>query len=159
GQLAVLVQRAYAVPADAVKAGKAVIAVRVFDMLSDGGFYGPGAAMKLAPKGDDAAKKISLEGDWKYKVEKAIEQPANVAPRPAGPEPANAPFLASNIYNAMVHPLVPYGIKGVIWYQGESNAGRAEQYRKLFPTMIRDWRTRWKQGEFPFLFVQLANFD
>jgi sialate O-acetylesterase len=57
----------------------------------------------------------------------------------------------------MIAPLVPYAIKGAIWYQGESNAGRAYQYRTLFPAMIKDWRTQWKQ-DFPFLFVQLANF-
>jgi sialate O-acetylesterase len=158
GALAVLVQRQYSVPAELVKAGKAVIAVRVFDMLSDGGFYGPAVSMKIAPKEDGAAKKIALDGQWKYKVEKAYEQPASIPPRPTGPTLENAPFLASNIYNAMVWPLVPYGIKGVIWYQGESNADRAEQYRKLFPSMIRDWRNQWGQGEFPFLFVQLANW-
>jgi sialate O-acetylesterase len=58
----------------------------------------------------------------------------------------------------MLAPLVPYAIKGVIWYQGESNAGRAYQYRRLFPTMIKNWRERWGQGDFPFLFVQLAAF-
>jgi sialate O-acetylesterase len=158
GQLAVLVQRKYTVPADLAKAGKAVIAVRVFDMMSDGGFYGPGVAMQLGAAADDAVKPISLEGEWKYKVEKAFDQPASVPPRPPQPAAANAPFLASNIYNAMVYPIIPYAIKGAIWYQGESNADRAEQYRKLFPTMIRDWRNQWKQGEFPFLFVQLANF-
>ena len=78
---------------------------------------------------------------------------------PSGrPRPSNAPQWASNIYNRIVYPLVPYAIKGVIWYQGESNADRAEQYRKLFPAMIRDWRAQWKQGDFPFLFVQLANY-
>jgi sialate O-acetylesterase len=58
----------------------------------------------------------------------------------------------------MIEPLIPYAIRGVIWYQGESNAGRAYQYRELFPRLIRDWRKRWNQGDFPFLFVQLANF-
>jgi sialate O-acetylesterase len=62
------------------------------------------------------------------------------------------------LYNAMIAPLVPYGIRGAIWYQGESNAGRAYQYRALLPTMIRDWRARWREGNFPFLIVQLANF-
>ena len=61
-----------------------------------------------------------------------------------------------DLYNAMIHPLVPYGIKGAIWYQGESNAGQAERYRKLFPAMIKSWREDWKQGDFPFFFVQLA---
>jgi sialate O-acetylesterase len=58
----------------------------------------------------------------------------------------------------MIAPLIPFAMRGVIWYQGESNAGRAEQYRALFPEMIRDWRAAWSMGEFPFLFVQLANF-
>ena len=159
GPLAVLVQRQYVIPAADVKAGKATLAVRVFDFMGDGGFYGPAMAMKIGVKGDQSIKPIELEGKWKFKVEKAIEQPAFVPPRPAEPPAAGAPFLASNIYNKMVYPLIPYAIKGAIWYQGESNAGRAEQYRKLFPAMIRDWRNQWKQGEFPFLFVQLANFD
>ena len=68
------------------------------------------------------------------------------------------PNQAAVLYNGMVHPLVPYGIRGAIWYQGESNVTRAEQYRKLFPAMIVDWRQRFGQGEFPFLFVQLAPF-
>jgi len=58
----------------------------------------------------------------------------------------------------MIAPLIPYGIQGAIWYQGESNAGRAYQYRELFPAMIKSWRKNWGQGDFPFLFVQLANF-
>lgn len=58
----------------------------------------------------------------------------------------------------MIAPLIPFGIKGAIWYQGESNAGRAYQYRKLFATMITDWRKAWGEGDFPFFFVQLANF-
>lgn len=63
------------------------------------------------------------------------------------------------MYNAMIHPLIPYALRGVIWYQGESNASRAWQYRKLFPDLIRDWRTRWGQGDFPFYYVQLAPLD
>jgi sialate O-acetylesterase len=64
----------------------------------------------------------------------------------------------TELYNGMIHPLLPYAIKGAIWYQGESNAGRAEQYRTLFPDMIRCWRRDWGQGDFPFLLVQLAPF-
>ena len=66
---------------------------------------------------------------------------------------------AGYLFNAMINPLLPYGIKGAIWYQGESNAGRAYQYRTLFPLMIQTWREVWGQGDFPFLFVQLANFN
>jgi sialate O-acetylesterase len=62
-----------------------------------------------------------------------------------------------SLYNGMVHPIIPFGIKGVIWYQGESNASRGYQYRKLFQSMIEDWRVRWELEYFPFLFVQLAN--
>ncbi|MEA2062919.1 MAG: sialate O-acetylesterase [Gemmatimonadota bacterium] len=64
----------------------------------------------------------------------------------------------SVLYNSMIAPLIPYAIRGVIWYQGESNAGRAAQYGKLFPSMIRNWRADWAQGDFPFLFQQLVNF-
>ncbi len=62
------------------------------------------------------------------------------------------------LFNGMINPLIPYGIKGAIWYQGEGNAGRAFQYRRVFSDMIKDWRAQWDQGDFPFLFVQLANF-
>lgn len=74
---------------------------------------------------------------------------------PAG---TTAPQRATGLYNAMIHPLIPYAIKGAIWYQGESNASRAHQYRTLFPAMIQNWRQDWAQGDFPFLFVQLAPF-
>jgi len=74
------------------------------------------------------------------------------------PNQANNPNRASVLYNGMIAPLQPMAIKGTIWYQGESNAGRAYQYRKLFPLMITDWRRRFGQGDFPFLFVQLPNF-
>jgi sialate O-acetylesterase len=65
----------------------------------------------------------------------------------------------SGLYNGMIAPLMPFAIKGVIWYQGESNAGQAYQYRTLFPAMIKNWRDDWKQGDFAFLFVQLAPWD
>lgn len=72
--------------------------------------------------------------------------------------PARLSFITPTyLYNGMIAPLAPYAIRGVIWYQGESNVGRAREYRKLFPAMIRNWRRAWRQGDFPFLFVQLAN--
>lgn len=80
-------------------------------------------------------------------------------PVPGVPQdPRTNPWRAGGLYNAMIAPVVPYGIKGAIWYQGESNANRAYQYRKLLPAMIKTWRDAWGQGEFPFLIVQLANF-
>ena len=81
---------------------------------------------------------------------------------PARPQLEGQPRLSrhhpSNLYNAMVAPLAGYGIRGAIWYQGESNAGRAYQYRKLMPALIKSWRDAWQQGDFPFYMVQLANF-
>ncbi len=70
--------------------------------------------------------------------------------------PLNNPNIPTVLYNGMIAPLIPYGIRGAIWYQGESNAGRAAEYRTLFPTMIQNWRHDWHEGDFPFLFVQLA---
>jgi sialate O-acetylesterase len=82
---------------------------------------------------------------------------AKAESKPA-PRAPGRPWMPAGLYNGMLAPILPYGIKGVIWYQGESNAGRAYQYRRLFPLMIRNWRADWGQGEFPFLFVQLAAF-
>ncbi|HEX6985465.1 MAG TPA: sialate O-acetylesterase, partial [Planctomycetaceae bacterium] len=76
----------------------------------------------------------------------------------AGKHGPKHPHHPAGLFNGMIAPVIPYAIKGAIWYQGESNAGRAYQYRELFPAMITDWRERWGQGDFPFLFVQLANF-
>jgi sialate O-acetylesterase len=88
----------------------------------------------------------------KEDVEKAK---AENKPAPKAP---NKPMAPSCLYNGMIAPVIPYGIKGAIWYQGESNAGNAKQYQTLFPEMIKNWRQDWGQGEFPFGFVQLANF-
>jgi sialate O-acetylesterase len=83
-----------------------------------------------------------------------------LTPRPAPPAywPGN-PNMPTVLYNAMIHPLVRMPIKGAIWYQGESNAVTAHEYRSLFPALIRDWRRAWGQGDFPFLYVQIANFS
>lgn len=72
--------------------------------------------------------------------------------------PGENPGMPTVLFNGMIAPIVPYGIKGAIWYQGESNAGNPKEYRVLFPAMISDWRTHWSEGDFPFLWVQLANF-
>jgi len=99
--------------------------------------------------------------DWLARAEAArtAGQPLPQPPPSAWPDdPRRNPWLAGGLYNGMIAPLVPYALAGAIWYQGESNAGRAYQYRRLFPALIQDWRRAWGQGEFPFLFVQLANF-
>ncbi len=95
---------------------------------------------------------------WKLAAEeaKSAGQPAPKAPSaPRGADDFGGPAC---LYNGMIAPLLPYTIRGATWYQGESNADRAAQYAKLFPTMIVSWRERWSEPEFPFLFVQLANF-
>ena len=87
-------------------------------------------------------------------------QPNPSSPQPKQPaEPDGGSGDPTTLYNGMVAPIIPYGIKGAIWYQGESNASQSKQYRTLFPAMIADWRARWKQGDFPFFFVQIAPFN
>lgn len=88
-------------------------------------------------------------------VEQAAKAKAAGTPAPRQP---NDPWRPTELYNSMIHPLIPFAIKGAIWYQGESNAGRAWQYRTLFADMIRNWRQDWGQGDFTFLTVQLAPF-
>jgi sialate O-acetylesterase len=103
-----------------------------------------------------------LENKKQYEqtAAKLKEEGKPVPPRPNFQDPVgpNHPYSPTGLYNGMILPIVPYGIRGAIWYQGESNAGRAYQYRTLFPAMIKNWQETWKQGDFPFLFVQLANF-
>ncbi|HEX5026146.1 MAG TPA: sialate O-acetylesterase [Agriterribacter sp.] len=138
-------KRSYDIPAGVLKAGENVIAVRVEDTGGGGGLYGDADGLSLTV----GAKMIALSGDWHFKVEKLIAGSTSIGPN-------SYPTL---LFNAMVNPLIPYAMAGVIWYQGESNAGRAYQYSKAFPLMINDWRSRWKQGDFPFYFVQLASFN
>ncbi len=136
-------KRSYVIPDGVLKVGKNNITVRVEDVGGSGGLYGSPNEMKIVTD----TKNIPLAGDWKYKIGVVVVNTT------LGPN--TYPTL---LYNGMINPLVPYGIKGAIWYQGEGNAGRAFQYRRVFSDMIKDWRTKWNQGDFPFLFVQLANF-
>ncbi len=96
---------------------------------------------------------------WVDQAVEARDQGRVAPPPPTAPTGPGFRDSPAALYNAMIAPLVPFGIRGVIWYQGESNAGNAAAYRVLFPAMIRGWRTAWKQGDFPFYFVQLANYD
>jgi sialate O-acetylesterase len=151
------VPRKYTVPGSLVRAGRNVIAVRVFDRAGEGGF-GRGGEFGIRPAAAGGeSQAISLRGPWEYKVELALEPKRpdwGTRPEPVGASNQNSPSV---LYNAMIAPLVPFAIRGAIWYQGESNAGRSYQYRTLFPIMIRDWRRAWGQV-FPFYFVQLANW-
>ena len=136
--------RAYTVPPEILQQGTNVIAIRVTDTGGDGGLRGAPEDYYIETDNQD----ISLAGPWKFK---------------RGNEPGSAPrplpvhHVPTALYNGMIAPLVPYTLQGTIWYQGESNASQAYEYRSLFRTMIQDWRSLW-QDEFTFLFVQLANF-
>ncbi len=99
-----------------------------------------------------------VHGRWKEAAARAKEEGRPLPEEPYPPLGPGHDHQPAGLYNAMVHPLVPFGIKGVIWYQGEANVGRARQYKTLFPLLIRSWRKAWGQGPFPFLFVQLAGF-
>ncbi|MFN8353009.1 MAG: sialate O-acetylesterase [Spirosomataceae bacterium] len=138
------IPRNYEVPASMLKEGRNVLAVRVVDGGGGGGIYGNNNDL-LVKSGDTS---IPLAGPWRYRIE-----------RYSASEAVSPNAYPTLLFNAMLNPLIPYAIKGAIWYQGESNAGRAYQYRKAFPMMIQDWRNHWQQGDFPFLFVQLANYN
>ncbi|HEY3416344.1 MAG TPA: sialate O-acetylesterase [Armatimonadota bacterium] len=95
---------------------------------------------------------------WMPEARAALNAGKPLPPYPPGDNRLNAYAQPGTLYNAMLLPLIPFAIRGVIWYQGESNTPRAEQYRTLLPALIRDWRAAWGQGDFPFLYVQLANY-
>jgi sialate O-acetylesterase len=113
---------------------------------------------KYDPEKVQAAYQKQLE-KWKAQSEKAKAQGKEQPRRPRAPrDPRAGQHRPANLYNGMLLSVRPFALRGTIWYQGESNAGRAYQYRHLFPTMINSWRLDWQQGDFPFYFVQLANF-
>lgn len=144
--------RGYTVPADLVRAGRNVIAIRVLDTGGAGGLAGEAEAMTLE-RPDVRGQGMRLDGPWQLRVGATLSS--------LGGWPRSAAFnqnSPTSLFNAMIAPLVPYAMRGAIWYQGESNRGRGEQYRRLFPTLIEDWRRRWGRGDFPFYFVQIAPF-
>ncbi len=143
------IQRSYKIPGSLVKAGSNTIAVRIFNECDDGGMLGPAKAMEI--EGKDA-RKISLADEWQFRIETKLPRVRASYPRVF--------CTPSYLYNAMIAPLIPFAIKGAIWYQGEQNTtpGGGREYRKLLPGMISAWREKWGQGDFPFCFVQLPNF-
>jgi sialate O-acetylesterase len=125
--------------------GENVIAIRTVEDWSNQTFIGEKNSFWL----DIGGNKISLEGTWRFT--NTLEPPL--------PEATRYEHEPGTLFNAMIHPIAGYTIKGAIWYQGESNVGQNQYYNELFEAMIEEWRRSWNQRDFPFLFVQLANFQ
>lgn len=141
-------ERAYKVPADLVKAGKALITVVVTDTGGEGGIYGDASKMYMECEGE----RKSLTGNWDYMVSSDFSK---FPPAPITIGSSNYPTV---LYNAMVNPLRNFPVKGCIWYQGCNNVGRADQYAVLFPQMVKGWRDAFNNPDMPFYFVQLAGY-
>lgn len=135
--------RNYAVPKGLLRDGFNTVVIRTVDTGVIGGFQDPKA---ISLEAGDA--RIPLT-NWRYRISVDLK---------AFPLPENQGGAAALLYNGMIAPLIPFAIKGALWYQGEANVGRAFQYRSSFPNMIRNWREDWHQGDFPFYFVQIAPF-
>jgi sialate O-acetylesterase len=148
--------RIYTVPSDVMKEGENTIVIKQLDGGGGSAVKGP---MLLESENGET---INIEGEWRALfygdikgrsiIKYGFEFQDQLKNRPELVNTAGPNELASSLYNGMIHPLIPYGIKGAIWYQGESNVGRADQYEKLFPAMINDWRKYWGY-DFPFYFV------
>ena len=141
--------RVYTIKGDLVKEGKTQVAIRIMDKSGNGGISGNDQSFYL--EGPDGSK-VSLAGQWKSKKD------ADYSSMPARPvNMYNEPYWSTVLYNSMIAPLVPYTIKGAIWYQGCSNEDRAYQYQDLMKLLIADWRDKWGY-DFPFYITQLANY-
>jgi sialate O-acetylesterase len=142
-------QRRYSVPAGLLKAGKNLFVIRVTNNAGKGGFVPDKPYYLFAGKDT-----VDLKGYWDYKVGQ-VNQPFRGGFSSGGIAAQNQPIA---LYNSMIAPIVGYTLKGFVWYQGESNTGRADEYAKLQPAMINDWRMKWNQPNAPFLYVQLPGF-
>lgn len=136
--------RIYNIPAGVLKEGKNNVTVRVISNSGRGGFV-EDKPYKIIVENDE----IDLTGDWKYKI--GAEMP------PAGSQ-TFFQYKPTGLYNGMIAPFKNYALKGFLWYQGESNTNRAQEYRNLLSDLINDWRTKWSNPQVPFIYAQLPNF-
>ncbi len=141
--------RSYPLPEASLKAGRNVLTLRVYDSGGGGGFMGEASDYVLLSA---SGKRKAIDRGWVAKKGFDMEV---IPTKPVDVFNPNQPTV---LYNAMIHPFLPLKFKGVIWYQGESNVGKAHQYQSLFPTLIQDWRNNFNNGDFPFYFVQIANY-
>jgi sialate O-acetylesterase len=143
--------RRYDLPSGLLREGKNIVVVKVTNTSGKGGFV-PDKPYFITAGGEN----IDLRGDWQYQVGQVF------SPVTSSNEGMRASISQQNeptgLYNTMVAPAVDYTVKGFLWYQGESNSGRADDYKSLLPALIYDWRMKWNQGVLPFLYVQLPNF-
>ena len=146
--------RAYPVPATLTADGELVVAVRAYSYKFAGGLTGPARAMRLTLAGDEFGASVPLAGDWQYQIEHDFGV-IELGMTEMGHGMHNSPCMC---FGNMIAPLLPLGLAGVIWYQGESNAGNPEAYRSLLQTLIMDWRRGIGQQALPFGIVQLAGY-
>ncbi|MEX0986263.1 MAG: sialate O-acetylesterase [Bacteroidales bacterium] len=140
-------QREYVVPGGVLKTGKNLLVIRVTNNSGKGGFV-PDKPYLIIASGDT----IDLKGYWQYKVGEVFSY-----------NKPNSTFISAQhqpttLYNGMIAPITRYTIRGILWYQGESNASNPQAYKKMLPNLISDWRSQWKLGDIPFLIAQLPNF-
>ena len=136
--------RTYNIPEGLLQSGRNQITVRVVNWGGRAGFV-KGYPLTLATQTDT----LDLRGSWRYQIG---------AKMPPLASSVVLQWIPTGLFNNMIAPLTNYKIKGVIWYQGEGNVSKAQEYVQLFPTLIQDWRKKWQDSDLPFLFVQLANF-
>jgi sialate O-acetylesterase len=147
--------RNYIVPREHVKPGENLLSVAVLNRKGPGGFCSGPSNMFIGSTSPNFAQLIRLAGTWQGKAATKIADIKQPFPEP----PVRNYKTITSMYNGMIAPLAPFGIKGALWYQGEANGPRWKQYRTLLPTLIGDWRERFGVGDFPFLVVSLANYN
>jgi len=153
-------KRVYNIPAGTLKKGDNILAIRVANTSGAGGINGKSEMLRIRPKKIKTTWQ-PLAGTWSVRKGESFSM---VEPAPECVD-CGEPNLPTVLYNGMIAPVIPFGIKGAIWYQGESNRYDGELYKKIFPAMIANWRHDWGRGDFPFYFVQIApyryrdNFD
>jgi sialate O-acetylesterase len=153
------IKREYRISGALVRPSRNVIAVRVFDHGGNGGFAGRRSELTIS-KVEGSTKIVPLAGIWRYAVELEVPLISSQVFRtyPPPPRVLSEQHAPAALFHGMIAPLMPFGIAGILWYQGENNVEQYRSYRERLTALIRDWRTRFGQGTLPFLLVQLAGF-
>jgi len=144
--------RKYFVKPEFFKAGKNILVVRVMNSSRGGGIDGKDEQLKIYLSGEGDKNAINLSGEWLYKIDFEAKN------LPVFPNKNLNSSVPTSLFNGMINPLINYGIRGAIWYQGESNAHVYKMYEKTFPDLVKSWREKWNEGDFPFYYVQIAPY-